>query len=139
MTEITNYQYQEYPSSNLSLQENFLQKCSSLIRDLIILIGIIINIVFAIFAITSNYPIFGLGFFVSSGFEIYLFMQMKAGDQYSLFTRDIQEANREMSDLLHIFENQIAHFSHSFQNHDQNLGLHIQNLAAAIARLQPNN
>lgn len=139
MTEITNYQSQEYPSSNLSLQENFLQKCSSLIRDLIILIGIIINIVFAIFAITSNYPIFGLGFFISSGFEIYLFMQMKAGDQYSLFTRDIQEANREMSDLLHIFENQIAHFSDSFQTHDQNLGLHIQNLAIAIARIQPNN
>lgn len=139
MPEITNYQFQEYPRSNLSLQENFLHKCSSLIRDLIILIGIIINIVFAIFAITSNSPIFGLGFFISSGFEIYLFMQVKAGDQYSLFKRDIQQANREMSDLLHIFENQITHFSNSFQNHDQNLGLHIQNLEAAIARMQPNN
>lgn len=146
MTEIANYQSQEYPRSNLSLQENFLQRCASLIRDLCILIGIIINIAFAIFALTSNYPIFGVGFFISSGFEIYLFMQMKAGDQCSLFKRDIQQANKEMSDLLHIFENQITHFSDSFQNvsdtfhsHNQNLGLHIQTLTAAIARIQSRN
>lgn len=146
MTNITNYQSQEYSRSNLSLQENFLEKCSSLIRDLCILIGIITNIAFAIFGITSNYPIFGVGFFISSGFEIYLFMQMKKGDQYSLFQRDIQQANREMSDLLHLFENQITHFSSSFQNasetlqsHNENLGLHIQNLSATITRLESRN
>lgn len=143
MTKITNYQSQEYPRSNLSLQENFLEKCSSLIKDLCILIGIIINIAFAIFSITSNHTIFGLGFFISSGLEIYLFMQMKTGDQYSLFKRDIQQANKEMSDLLHIFENQITHFSSSFQNvsetfhsHNEHLGLHIQNLSIVIARMQ---
>lgn len=143
MTNITNYQYQEYPRSNLSLQENFLEKCSCLIRDLCILIGIITNVVLAVFAITSNYPIFGIGFFISSGLEIYLFMQMKTGDQYSLFKRDIQQANREMSDLLHLFENQITHFSSSFQNvsdtfqsHNESLGLHIQNLSETIAQMR---
>lgn len=142
MTIIPNYQYEEYPSSNLSLQENFLQGVSSLIRDLLILIGIIINIAFAIFAIASAYPTFGIGFLISSGFEIYLFMQMKAGDQYTFCIRDIQQANREMSSLLHIFENRITYFSDSFQgasdafeNHNQSLGLHIQNLAAIIARI----
>lgn len=153
MTNITNYPSQEYPRSNLSLQENFLEKCSSLITDLCILIGIITNIAFSIFGITSNYPIFGVGFFISSSFEIYLFMQMKKGDQYSLFKRDIQQANREMSDLLHLFENQITHFSSSFQNasetlqshnetlqsHNENLGWHIQNLSATIARIESRN
>ena len=145
--------YEDYPSSNLSLQENFLHGVSSLIRDLLILIGIIINITFAIFAIASAYPIFGIGFLISSGFEIYLFMQMKTGDHYALSARDIQQANREMSSLLHIFENRITYFSDSFQNvsdalenhnqslgshiHnlDQSFGLHIQNLADIIARI----
>lgn len=153
MTMITSSQYEDYPSSNLSLQENFLQGVSSLIRDFLLLIGIIINIAFAIFAMASTYPIFGMGFLVSSGLEIYLFMQMKSGDQYALCIRDIQQANREMSNLLHIFENRITYFSDSFQNvsdafenhnqslgshiHnlDQSLGLHIQNLADIIARI----
>ena len=117
------------------------------------MIGIIINITFAIFAIASAYPIFGIGFLISSGFEIYLFMQMKTGDHYALSARDIQQANREMSSLLHIFENRITYFSDSFQNvsdalenhnqslgshiHnlDQSFGLHIQNLADIIARI----
>ncbi len=153
MTIIPSSQYEDYPSSNLSLQENFLHGVSSLIRDLLILIGIIINITFAIFAIASAYPIFGIGFLISSGFEIYLFMQMKTGDHYALSARDIQQANREMSSLLHIFENRITYFSDSFQNvsdalenhnqslgshiHnlDQSFGLHIQNLADIIARI----
>lgn len=136
------HSYEQYPSSNLSLQENFLHGVSSLLRDLLILIGIIINVAFAIFAIASTYPIFGLGFFLSSGFEIYLFMQMKAGDQHALCTRDIQQANREMSTLLHLFENRIAYFSDSFQGvsesfetHNQNLATHIQNLADILCRI----
>lgn len=146
MTNIINYQSQEYPRSNVSLQENFLERCSSLIRDLCILIGIITNIAFAIFGIASNYPIFGVGFFISSGLEIYLFMQMKTGDQYSFFKRDIQQANREMSNLLHLFDNQITHFSSSFQNvsdtfqnHNETLGRHIQNLSATIACIESRN
>lgn len=142
MTIIPSHPYEQYPSSNLSLQENFLHGVSSLLRDLLILIGIIINVTFAIFAIAAAYPIFGLGFFLSTGFEIYLFMQMKAGDQHALCTRDIQQANREMSTLLHLFENRITHFSDSFQgaaetfeNHNQTLGWHIQNLADILASL----
>lgn len=139
MNKITTYRCQEYPNSNISLQENFLQRFSSIIRDFFILIGIIINIVFAIFSVTSGYPIFGIGFFISTGFEVYLFLQMKASHQYSLFQRDIQQANREMSHLLHIFENQLAHFSDSFQNssntfqsHNRDLGLHIKNLIVGL-------
>lgn len=142
MTITPSHQYEDYPSSNLSLQENFLHGISSFIRDLLLLIGIIINIAFAIFAIASAYPLFGIGFLISSGVEIYLFMQMKTGDQYALCARDIQQANREMSTLLHIFENRITHFSDSFQNvsdalenHNQSLGSHIHNLAEIIARI----